>query len=387
MVKSFERAIGRRELKSEHNPEEGKLLEDLRVFHDVARALTSTLDRDTVLRAIMTQMAKFFSPQSWSLLLVDEHRQDLYFAVVEGRFDHDGFDNEGHSTRIPLGEGMAGWVVANGEPLIVPDVPAVLSRNETHGDANHDNGNGDLPAGPASIDFSPAERRAISFDVQSVISLPLQSRGRTLGVIQLFNYRVDSLNDYAITFLHILTDYAAIAIENARAVERIQELTITDDVTRVYNTRHLHATMLAEFERSRRFSTQFSVIFIDLDHFKQVNDLYGHLIGTELLVEVAHLIELNTRSVDSVFRYGGDEFLVLLPQTAKAAAVDAAQRLREALKQARFLSTRDLQLTMSASFGVATYPEDGNTPDAILQTADGMMYSIKRTTRDNIAFG
>lgn len=367
---------------------DARLLKDLRVFHDVARALTSTLDRDTVLCAIMNQMAQFFSPESWALLLVDEDRQDLYFAVLEGRFDAARLDsspeirNAGENDqyevnwaawggsrpglRIAMGEGMAGWVAAHGEPLIVPDVPA-LNASDLDG-----------------IRFSEAERLAISAPVHSAISLPLQSRGRTIGVIQLFNYRLESLDAYAITFLHILTDYAAIAIENARAMERIQELTITDDVTRLFNTRHLQTVLQTEFERSRRFQTEFSIIFVDLDFFKNVNDSYGHLIGTELLVEVAQLMQLNTRAVDMVFRYGGDEFVVLLPQTDKVAAVDAAERLRHALKEARFLAAHALKLSIGASFGVATYPHDGDTAESILQAADSLMYKVKHSTRDGV---
>ncbi len=366
---------------------DGRVLKDLKVFHDVARALTSTLDRDTVLCAIMNQMARFFSPESWSMLLVDEARQDLYFAVLDGRFEANRFETDAGSTnkpdpdtvncaartadqptvRIAMGEGMAGWVATHGEPLIVPDVQALNA------------------SGVDGIRFSEPERLAISVPVQSAISLPLQSRGRTIGVIQLFNYRLESLDAYAITFLHILTDYAAIAIENARAVERIQELTITDDVTRLFNTRHLQTVLQTEFERARRFHTEFSIIFVDLDHFKNVNDSHGHLVGTELLVEVAQLIQLNTRAVDMVFRYGGDEFVVLLPQTGKAAAVDAAERLRHALKEARFLAARALRLLMGASFGVATYPQDGDTAESILQAADGFMYKVKHSTRDGIA--
>jgi diguanylate cyclase (GGDEF)-like protein len=342
-----------------------RLLRDLRVFHDVARAITSALDRDSVISAVVSQMEPYFRPKSWSLLLVDQAQQCLAYAVLEGRPCE-----AGHDLRIPVGEGMAGWVAAHGEPLIVPEIEAFA------------NAIGD-PAKSGRL--SAVELEAVSFKVESAITMPLQSRGRTLGVLQLFNYRLESLTDYAMTFLHILTDYAGIAIENAQALERIQELTITDDCTRLFNTRHLHAALQAEFERSRRFNSEFSVIFMDLDHFKQVNDEHGHLVGTELLVEVAQLIQRATRTVDTVFRYGGDEFVVLLPHTPKDAAVEVAHRLRETLRSTSFLESRQLQLKISASFGVSTYPQDGLEPQIVLQAADTMMYSVKKTSRDSIA--
>ena len=331
------------------NDDHNRLLRDLRVFHDAARAITSALDRDTIVRAIVSQMEPFFRPRSWSLLLVDEAEHSLSYAVIEGQ----ACPKE-HPLRVPIGEGMAGWVAAHGEPLIVPQIEAFANA---------------MGSPDAIGRVHPPEIAAVSFKLESAITIPLRSRGHTLGVLQLFNYRLEALTDYAMTFLHILADYAGIAIENARALERIQELTITDDCTRLFNTRHLHAALQTEFERSRRFGSEFSVIFMDLDYFKLVNDQHGHLVGTELLVEIAQLIQQTTRAVDSVFRYGGDEFVVLLPHTNKSAAVEVAQRLRTKVRSTRFLESRNLNVHISASFGVSTYPHDGVDAQTVLEAA------------------
>ena len=208
---------------------------------------------------------------------------------------------------------------------------------------------------------------------------------RTLGVIELVNYRSSTLNDETMAFLRVLCDYAAIAIQNVRAVERIQELTITDDCTGLYNSRHLFSVTETELERSRRFSLPFSLIFIDLDHFKRVNDLYGHLTGSRLLAEIARTIKNNVRGIDSAFRYGGDEFIVLLPQTGKDAALEVTQRLLHSLQETRYLLSEGLELRMLASFGIASYPEDGNSIQEIIGAADEMMYLVKNSSRGNIA--
>jgi diguanylate cyclase (GGDEF)-like protein len=332
---------------------------DLKVFHDVARALTSSLDLDSILNAIMQQMARFFEPESWSLLIVDELHQNLYYAVAAGKSD-----GRPSNIRIPIGEGIAGWVAEHGEALIVPD----------------DSQKGHLKGKQPALEPGP---------VRSVICIPLRSRQRTLGVIELLNYRVSNLTEYTTAFLNVLADYAAIAIENARSIERIQELTIIDDCTGLYNSRHLASVLETELERSRRFQMPFSLVFMDLDRFKLVNDRYGHLAGSWLLGQVAQTIKQNIRGIDSAFRYGGDEFIILLPQTGKDAALEVTRRLLRAMRESNYprseTSSEPLDLNVRASFGLASYPDDGATAHEIIRTADEMMYMVKKSTRDNIA--
>jgi diguanylate cyclase (GGDEF)-like protein len=324
-------------------------LEHLRLFHDAARALTSSLDLPTILSSILEQMERFFHPESWSLLMVDEQKRDLYYALARGVSD-EALQN----IRIPLGTGMAGWVALHGEPLIVTNdgVAARLSSGEQQ---------------------------------HSAICLPLRSRERTLGILQVTHPTPQTLTDDAITFLYIVCDYAAIAIENARAVERIQELTITDDCTHLFNARHLAAVLPNEIERARRFDQPLGIIFLDLDYFKQVNDVHGHPAGSRVLAEAAAVMTRTLRTVDLSFRYGGDEFVAILPQTPGPAAAIAANRLLVAMRAHRFLSLDGLSLRLTASLGVASYPNDADNAAALLERADQRMYAVKNSTRDGVA--
>src|SRR5579872_4626119 len=187
-------------------------MQELAIFHDVAKALTSSLDLDSILQTIMEKMAEYFRPDTWSLLMVDEASNELYFAIAVGEAA-EALKN----VRLKVGEGIAGYVAKNGERLIVPDVytdPRFARR----------------------ID------EMTRWETRSIICFPLRSRLRVLGVIQLVNVDMNHFGDQESFFLQALCDYAAIAIENARAVERIQELTITDDCTGLYNARHLYKT-------------------------------------------------------------------------------------------------------------------------------------------------
>src|SRR5947207_992950 len=213
-------------------------LQELNIFHDVAKALTSSLNLDSILQTIMEKMAEYFRPDTWSLLMVDDNQEELYFAIAIGTAS-EALKN----VRLKVGEGIAGHVAKYGEKLIVPDVRADKR-------------------------FAKRIDQMTQWETQSIICVPLKSKLRVLGVIQLVNVHLDHFTNQETFFLQSLCDYAAIAIENARAVEKIQELTITDDCTGLYNARHLYKTLEAEVYRSSRFGYEFSVLFIDLDHFK-----------------------------------------------------------------------------------------------------------------------
>jgi diguanylate cyclase (GGDEF)-like protein len=325
-------------------------LDDLLVFHKVARSLTSSFDLDTILRTIIEHMERFIEADLWTLLMLDEARQELYYAIAAG-----GDIASLRDLRVKVGEGVAGWVVQHGETLLVPEAQNDPRVQEEHG------------AKPNTV--------------RSVIALPLRGRKGTHGVIEIFNPRADQLTDYTIAFLHILADHAAIAIENAHDVARIQQLTITDDCTKLYNVRHLYEVLGREMERSGRLGLPVSLAFIDLDYFKLVNDQHGHLVGSELLSRVGERLQELSLKHDWCFRYGGDEFVILMPETGATAALTQATALLKALMETEFQMKNGLKLRVNASVGVATAPSDGASVHAVIGAADVRMYWVKSNGR------
>lgn len=328
-------------------------LDDLLVFHELARALTSNLDLRSIMHTVSEYTERFIKADLWALLMVDRQRDELYYVSV------DGIENSRLSdVRIKIGEGLAGWVAEHGETLLVPDA----SHDVRMGSTAHGN----------------------NFVVHSAIGLPIRGRNGTHGVIEIFNPHLDENSDYLIAFLHILVDYAAIAIENALDVARIQRLTITDDVTDLYNARHLYNLLAREIENAQRQSGALSLVFLDLDRFKEVNDGHGHLIGTELLAKVGACLKSLTRETDLCFRYGGDEFVILMPGTTREQALQLARTIHLKLSQSTFTFSKELQIRIGASAGIAAYPGDGRTIHEILGAADQRMYRVKASGRGRV---
>jgi diguanylate cyclase (GGDEF)-like protein len=336
-------------------------LDDLLVFHELARSLTSNLDLDSVLHTVLEYMDRFIDADLWALLMLDPERQELYYASANIGEKTQPQNTRLKDLRVKVGEGLAGWVVQHGETLIIPD---------------------------ASIDprlATAAEGQ--KFSVRSAIGLPIRGRKGTHGVLEIFNPHFDKTGDradYNIAFLHILVDFAAIAIENAQDVARTQQLTITDDVTGLYNARHLYAMLDRELEIARRDSKSLSLVFLDLDRFKLVNDAHGHLVGSELLGHAGRRIKQLCRDTDICFRYGGDEFVILMPATTREEALRMALSIHANLSRSVFPAGKGLELSVGASAGVAAYPGDGRSVHAILGAADKRMYAVKSSGRGRV---
>jgi diguanylate cyclase (GGDEF)-like protein len=328
-------------------------LDDLLVFHELARSLTSTLDLNSILRTILEYMERFINADLWALLMVDPIRQELYYVSSTGAEDLRLAD-----MRVKVGEGLAGWVALHGETLIIPEAAT----------------------DPRLADAASSQ----SFAVRSAIGLPIRGRKGTHGVLEIFNPHLDEHSDYTVAFLHMLVDYAAIAIENAQDIAQVQQLTITDDVTGLYNARHLYTVLERELEKARNESKSLSLVFLDLDRFKLVNDANGHLVGSQLLGLVGKRIRELCRTTDLCFRYGGDEFVILMPATTREEAFRLTRSIHSNLAHSVFTVGKGLELTIGASAGIATYPGDGRSVHAILGAADKRMYSVKSTGRGRV---
>ncbi|PYV45368.1 MAG: sensor domain-containing diguanylate cyclase [Acidobacteria bacterium] len=331
-----------------------KKVEELSIFHQVGKALTSTLDLQEVLTLIMGKISELQKPSTWSLLLIDEKKQELHFQIAIGKNSSNIKD-----VRIKIGQGLVGWVAQTGEAAIINDVS---------GDPR----------------FLPEIDGIFHPHIKSIVCVPLKSKERTLGVIELINCFEGTFPNEDLSMLTSLADYAAIAIENAMYVKRIQELTITDDCTNLYNSRYFNYMIDSELSRSKRYNYNFALIFFDLDRFKLVNDTHGHLCGSRLLREIGDLIKQHLRDIDTAYRYGGDEFIILLPQTSKENALLVAKRLCSLLNQTYVTLEENVTVKITASFGVAAFPVDATSKVELVRLADQAMYRVKNRTRNDV---
>ena len=324
-------------------------------------------------------------------LRAEVDRRDALAAVVR----------EANATLDP--RQIAGWLVRQANGWIATDCWAVIAH-DMNGQLAVTADQGLTPAlGPSLWSVAnwvmrhgteffaqdlETDNRAATGASGSAIGFPLVCRNRTVGALVGLDVVPSTASPAPdpslILALRALLEPSAIALDNALALQKAEALSVTDDLTRLYNSRYLNQVLRRETKRASRSGRPLSLLFIDLDGFKAVNDTNGHLAGSKALVEVAAIIRGCARETDVVARFGGDEFSLVLPETGRDGAVSVASRIRERLSSWRFLASEGLSVHLTASIGVATLPDVAASSEELLRAADMAMYRVKAAGKDGI---
>lgn len=242
---------------------------------------------------------------------------------------------------------------------------------------------------PYKGEYDPANH--IVFDerikfkqIKSLLVYPLTTGKSPLGTLVIGAERRNGFNREKRKLLQIIVDQSAIAYQNGLAMRKLEEMATTDGLTGLSNKRVLMNQLNRRFEGAQRHGKNLSVIMADLDHFKSVNDTYGHAVGDEVLKLFAKVLKENARQIDLAARFGGEEFVLLCEETSKEGAVKLAERIRRHLESKPLNLPTGKQLKVTCSIGVSTYPDDGNSPHGLLEVADAQLYRAKKSGRNRV---
>lgn len=240
-------------------------------------------------------------------------------------------------------------------------------------------------------DLSHAKKKSltvVNFTEGSLLAFPIMTDEQTvLGAMAFCRKQPNSFDKDEIDLLEQVTAEVAKALHHLLIFEHTKELSIKDDLTGIFNRRYFNQRFEREVLRSKRYQRSLAVVMADIDHFKQYNDLNGHILGDEVLKHVAEIMECNLRKADIVCRFGGEEFIVLLPEISKEQARKAANKLRRKIEQETFeREEKQPDKKITISLGVAAFPDDATNPEQLLKAADQALYQAKSMGRNCVAW-
>lgn len=323
---------------------------------EVARAVVSTLDLDTLLQAILNSAMHFADAPAGSIALYDDTRAELSLHAHAG-LTADFIKHERWELKPG---GLTEQVLQAGEILFVEDTEQTsFFRNPL----------------------------ALNEGIRSLICIPLCVHDQIVGVLYLDDFVPRKFDRGKMKLLSVLASFAAMAIDNAKLHNRTKLMAITDALTGLHNHRYFQQVFRQEMERAKRYEKPLAFIFLDVDDFKKYNDRHGHFKGDQVLVAIGDIIGRTLRRVDFAFRYGGEEFAVLLPESGPDSALQVAERLRIAIAaETASILAESGGGGVTVSIGVACYPSNGLERDDLFNTADGLLYRAKKLGKNRVYF-
>jgi diguanylate cyclase (GGDEF)-like protein len=325
---------------------------ELTLLSNLTRRLSATLELDRLLATTTELVGRGLGEHAFALLLSEEGTGDLVVRSVSG------IDEAGAlGARIRPGEGPAGWAARERATVLVRD-----ARTD--------------PRAPVL----PWRQGAQG----SILAVPMLHQDACAGVLAFARPATDAFPPEEVRLLESVAGQAVIAIENARLHQQMVRLSQTDALTGAHNRRSLFARLQMEVDRCERFGHSMAIALVDVDHFRSFNEAFGHAEGDGVLRNVAAILARAVRRVDLVARYGGEEFAVILPSADRAAALEAAEKLRAAVTAAEIAHGAAEPGRVTISVGVAIWPDDAREPDALIDCADAALYAAKRAGRDAV---
>ena len=313
-------------------------------MYETTRALSSMLDLKQLLDEVLTIADKLLQVKKCSVLLVESSTENLYVYAEINRGK-----KTMHDPPIPMSDLKAGNVKIN-------SLPNFKDENKVDSD-----------------------RR------RQLLELPLISHGKVMGLLRILPRQVGELSEKEKKPLTVFATSTAIAIDNAKLHSKMQEMTIVDDLTGLYNYRYFRNKLSEEIRRADRYQQQLCILMIDVDHFKVLNDSQGHQTGNIILQEISSVVQHSVRDVDIVARFGGEEFIVILPQTGLEESVRIAERMRSQIAKSYFSNSKgDRDLKATISIGVAIYPNGVISSSQLLEKVDKAMYLAKNDGRNRV---
>ena len=344
--------ITARKILEEAERDQRQLAEALR---DTSAALTSTLNLDDVLDRVLDNIGKLVTYDAAMVLLIEGH------SVRKIR--HRNHVAYGASDQPRLGNTQANLI----------NVPILQAIRETRE--------------PCLIPDTQADERWRAVPgmgwVRSFISAPVEIRGRVAGLINILSEKPGFFTSFHSERLMAFASQAAVAIENAQLFEQAYHLSITDPLTELSNRRYFFDVAKFEFERTHRYKRTLSIMMVDIDHFKNINDIHGHAVGDLALREIATRIKNSVRAVDIVARYGGEEFIILMPETELNEACQVAERVRRSVAD-NPIEEDNATINATLSIGVAEIDELSKNMDQLIIYADQALYAAKAAGRNRV---
>ncbi len=324
---------------------------EIKVLNNIARIISSSLQIEEVFDAFANEMEKLISFDRLSVTFLDESGSYLRIFASGSRTD----SGWGMESLIPLVGTGPGWVVLNETHFIHPDTRTQKRFIE--------------------------DQFLLEDGIRSYIVLPLESRRRIVGTFGLGSSDAEAFSEKDLPLLTQLSKQISVAIENVKLYQKTKETSILDDVSSLFNLRYFHQALERELKLTARHKSRLTLLFIDLDAFKAINDAHGHLRGTKVLREIGFLLRAAIRETDIAARYGGDEFVVILPDTDSPQAKRLGERMRQLILRTTFLKEEGINARLGASIGLATFPTESPTKDELIHLADERMYADKESNR------